>query len=310
MKKNSSIDPSVFASLGNLMIQARRLVEGVFVGLHKSPHHGSSIEFAEHKEYTPGDEIRHIDWKAFGKFDKYYVKQFEDETNLRCYLLMDTSGSMGYASPEAFSGLSKFEYATMVALSISYILLRQQDSVGLILFGQDVQSYIPPRAQSSHLQHITQTLYGVEPAGETNMSSALSLLSEIAPKRSTAFILSDFFDTTEDLSVYFRQLKGKKLDVNVMHVLDPYELTFPFDNLTFFKSMERKRKILAEPSLMKNAYIKELQRFINNLKHKCLESDVEYTLMDTGEDLTRMMITYFTARNRKGPQGLAARYTR
>lgn len=283
------MDPRLFARLGKRRFGTRRLMDGRLTGVHHSPHRGASIEFAEHKEYSPGDEIRHIDWKAVGKSDKYYVKQFEKETNLRCYLVLDGSGSMAYRS----EGMSKWDYACFLSSALAHLLLQQSDAVGVIIGGRGAPIYVPPRASASHIYNICRALEQRAPTGQVGLFPALDLLFEVASRRSQAVILSDFFDSSDDLQQHLRRLKGRRMQISVFHVLDPAELAFPFQRLTLFKAMEGSSKILAEPRLVRDVYLKALARFRGDLERTCRENDVDYQLMSTEltleESVTRFL---------------------
>src|SRR2546421_12086907 len=236
------LDPVALAKLQNLELRARTVVEGALAGLHRSPHHGSSVEFAEHKEYSAGDEIKHIDWKAYGKFDKYYVKRFEEETELRAYLLLDCSASMGYAGAGA---VSKLEYARMLAASLAYLLLKQQDQVGMVAFGERLRGYLLPRARSGHLNDLLTALDGVEAQGRTDLPRALAYLSEVVQRRALVVLFSDLLGTGDEVRHLLRGLRARKHDVVVFHLLDKDELTLPFEGTTIFESMEDDQKLLA-----------------------------------------------------------------
>ena len=213
------LDPVVLARLATLKLRVRAVAEGVLTGLHRSPHHGQSVEFAEHKEYTPGDEIRHIDWKAYGKFDKYYVKRFEQETNLRAWLLVDASGSMGYRGKD--DRLTKLEYASALAGTLAYLLVRQQDAAGLAVFSGSVVRSISPRAEPSHVTAIVETLEGLAAGGETRLGSAVDFLVERAQRRSGVFVFSDLMDRDERILKLVAELRKRKHEVTLFHVLDP-----------------------------------------------------------------------------------------
>lgn len=284
------LDPVALSRLSNLELRARAVVEGALSGLHRSPHHGSSVEFAEHKEYAPGDEIKHIDWKAYGKFDKYYVKRFEEETELRAYLLLDCSASMAYAG----AGVSKLDYARMLAASLAYLLLRQQDQVGMIAFGERLRGYLPPRARSGHLRDLLTALDGVEAAGRTDLPRALAYLSEVVQRRSLIVLFSDLLGTDEQVRHLLRGLRARQHDVVVFHLLDKDELTLPFEGTTVFESMEDERKLLADPGAVRKAYLKELHRFVDEYRVGLAEGDVEYHLVDTGRAPADVLIEFLT----------------
>lgn len=267
-----ALRPEVVARLGSLSLRARRVMEGVLSGLHRSPHHGQSIEFAEHKEYAPGDEIRHIDWKAYGKFDKYYVKQFEHETNLRAYLLVDASRSMAYAS----GAVSKFEYAQVLAASLAYLLVRQGDAVGLLTYAEGVKEYIPVRSTTAHLSEIVSALEASRAAGATDLESAVDFLAERARRRALVIVLSDLLDPDPRNLAALRRLRARKHDVAVLHLLDRAEIEFPFEDPTVFVGMEDERRVQVDPLLIRESYREEVERFVEETRRRLRESDVQY----------------------------------
>jgi uncharacterized protein (DUF58 family) len=288
------LDPLALARLSNLELRARTVVEGALAGMHRSPHHGASVEFAEHKEYSAGDEIKHIDWKAYGKFDKYYVKRFEEETELRAYLLVDTSASMGYRG----RGVSKLDWARMLAAGLSYLLLRQQDQVGMIAFGEKLRGYLPPRARSGHLADLLSSLEALEPRGATDLPRALGYLSEVAQRRSLIVLFSDLLETdgvdSGQVRHLLRGLRARKHDVVVFQILDRDELTLPFEGTTVFESMEDERKILSEPADVRKAYLRELERFVEGYRRGLAEGDVEYHLVDTSRSPSDVLVEFLT----------------
>ena len=259
------------------------------MGLHRSPLHGASVEFAEHKEYALGDEIRHIDWKVYARSDKYYVKRFEQETNLQSMLLMDASASMRYRSNDA--QLTKWEYSASMAASIAYLLLRQQDAVGLTVVTDTVKTYVPPRSRSSHLMHLCELLIESEPGkrAPTSLHAAARHLSEVFTRRGVIFVLSDFLDTDSRFFSVLKQLESRRQHVVLLHVMDPWELQFPFDEMTIFRSLESGKEILAEPRVMREAYLREVRRFVTELRTGALEAGMEYRLLDTSIPLEDAM---------------------
>lgn len=294
--KRPLLDPAVLAKLGSLKLRVRAITEGVLTGLHKSPHHGQSVEFAEHKEYTPGDEIRHIDWKAYGKFDKYYVKKFEQETNLRAYLVVDASGSMGYRGEPG--RLSKLEYASALAASLAYLLVRQQDAAGLVLVQGHVAASVPPRATANHLVPILDALESVKAEGTTRLSSAVEWIIEHAPRRSSVLVFSDLFDPEERILKKLAQLGRRKHEVTLFHLLDPAELEFPFDDPTLFLSMEDDRQVEAHGRDVKKGYLEVLGRWLDEVKRTAGEADVEYALCRTDRPLDEVLLPFLARRER------------
>jgi uncharacterized protein (DUF58 family) len=281
------IDRALLVRLAGLNLPAGQVVEGVLTGMHKSPHHGSSVEFAQHREYVPGDEIRHIDWKAFGRSDRYSIKQYEDETNLRAYLLVDTSGSMDYGR----KGLpTKLEYGSQVAAAMAWMLLRQGDAAGLLTFGSKVGHYLPPRARADHFWRIAETLEGEPVGGATNAVGALQHIAEVAGRRSLIMLFSDCFDFDPKLAALARQLRRRRHRVAVFQVLDPDELEFPFNDLTLFEDMETDERLQADPRGMREEYIKEINAFCDTLRQDLLEGDVAYHRLLTSEPVERAVL--------------------
>lgn len=287
-------DPITLSKITNLELRAKIVVGGVLSGIHKSPYKGSSIEFLEHKEYSPGDEIKHIDWKVHARTDRYYIKQFEEETNLKCYLFLDTSGSMGYKS----TGVTKLEYATTLASSLAYLLLKQSDAVGLINFSDRVLNYIPPRAHLNHLHILIDAMTGLKASGESNIAGVIGEFLEKIGRRSMVFVISDFFDNTDNIIRQLKYLQLKKNEIVLFHILDHNELTFPFDAVTFFESMEDDRRILVDPKHIREQYISALDRFIEQLKQSCLENQMDYWLIDSSTPLDQALIRFLAKRQR------------
>jgi uncharacterized protein (DUF58 family) len=290
------LDPRVLAKLGNLKLRVRAITEGILTGLHKSPHHGQSIEFAEHKEYAPGDEVRLIDWKAYGKFDKYYVKKFEQETNLRAYLVVDASGSMGYrGAPER---MSKLEYASALAASLAYLLVRQQDAAGLVVVAGQVRSALPPRATAGHLSPLVDALERCQAEGPTELGAAVDWVIEHAPRRSSVVVFSDLMDREEKVLKRLSQLGRRKHEVTLFHVLDPAELEFPFEDPTLFLSMEDERQVEANGRDMRKGYLDLFRRWLDEVRRAALESDVDYGLCRTDKPLDAVLLPFLARRER------------
>ncbi|WP_408889011.1 DUF58 domain-containing protein [Myxococcus faecalis] len=290
------LDAQTLARLKGVKLRARAVMEGVLSGLHKSPHQGQSVEFAEHKEYAPGDELRHLDWKAYGKFDKYYVKRFEHETNLRAVMVVDASASMGYQS----GALSKLEVATTLAGALSYLLVRQQDAAGLALLTGGKWKDVPPRASAGHLNVLLDTLDATAAGGTTDLGSAADHLAEVLPRRSTVIVLSDLLDEKQDALKRVLALRQRKNDVSLFHVVDPAELTFPFDDPTLFMDMEGEGRIEVNPREIKESYLEEFHAFLANVKTSCAEADVDYELVRTDEKLDDVLLRYLARRGRRG----------
>ena len=294
--RRSLLDPEVLARLGTLKLRVRAITEGVLSGLHRSPHHGQSVEFAEHKEYAPGDDVRRIDWKAYGKFDKYYVKQFEQETNLRCYLAVDASGSMGWKGAEG--RLTKLEYASSLAASLAYLLVRQADAAGLVLCGEQVVKALPPAATAGHLQPILEALEGAVPKGPTRLGAAVDWVVENAPRRAAVVILSDLFDADEKVMKKLAQLSRRKHEVTLFHVLDPAEIEFPYQDPTLFLSMEDGRSVEANGRDVGKGYRALVQEWLATVKREAAEADVDYALCRTDRPLDEVLLPFLARRER------------
>ncbi|MEP9410675.1 MAG: DUF58 domain-containing protein [Candidatus Brocadia sp.] len=285
-------DPVTLSKIASMELRAKLVVDGVLSGIHKSPYKGSSIEFLEHKEYSPGDEVKHIDWKVLAKTDKYYIKQFEEETNLKCYIFLDSSGSMGYKS----TGISKFEYAATLAASLAYLLLKQSDLVGLISFSDKVLQYIPPRSRLTHLHVLLNALTELKTAGKSDTSAVLNEFVEKIGRRSLIMVISDFFDDTKKIIHQLKYFLFKKSEVILFHILDPYELTFPFEAITFFESLEDERRILADPKSIKEQYLSEINHFIQQFKQSCFENQIDYCLIDSSTPLDQALVGFLAKR--------------
>ena len=287
-----SLDASTLAKLDGLKVRARAVVEGVLAGLHKSPHQGQSVEFAQHKEYAPGDELRHLDWKALARFDKYYIKRYEHETNLRAALVVDASGSMGYGS----GALTKLDVARTLAGALAYLLVRQQDAAGVsILQGKTVRD-VPPRAAASHLNAVLDTLEAVKAEGTTNLFSAADHLAEKLPRRALVVAFSDLFDDRQEALQRLLALRARRHDVAVFHLVDPAELSFPFDDPTLFLSMEDDRRVEVHPREIRQSYLEEFGRFLVETKEACTAADVDYELVRTDEPLDKVLLRFLARR--------------
>lgn len=287
------LDPHTLAKVKDLEVRARRIVEGFVSGSHKSPFQGVSVEFAEHRQYVAGDDVRHIDWKLYGKTDKFYLKRYEQETNLVCHLLLDTSESMKYGS----AGTSKLDYACELVAVLSHLILAQQDSVGAAFFEDKLRYFVPASSQATHLKQILHLLAICQPA---NLPSKIGpVLDELAvriKKRSLIFVVSDCFDDLESLLAGFRHLRYKRHEVVLLHLLDPAELEFPFHDVTMFRGLERFPDLLVEPRALRKAYLAEFDHFRRELQVGCQSMDVEYELVRTDEPLERFLTRYLSTR--------------
>jgi uncharacterized protein (DUF58 family) len=290
-----NFDPQVLARISSLKITAKNMVDGILTGQHRSRHKGASVEFAEYKDYSPGDEIRHIDWKVAGKTDKYHVKQFEQSTNLKCTILLDASGSMAYQSPFE-KGESKIDYASNLVAVLSYLFLKQFDAVGLTLFNDAVVQHIPPRSKASHLQHILHGLSTLSAKGVTQIENVLSGLAERLQRRSMLILVSDFLTRDQDIHKSLKLLRSRGLEVIVFHILHPDELNLPFDGDTVFESLEDDPTVGLDPIDIREEYQKAIQEKIAQLKKISNGLGVDYVFMDTSIPLKQALSYYLLKR--------------
>ncbi|WP_240907037.1 DUF58 domain-containing protein [Paludisphaera rhizosphaerae] len=289
----SYLDPQTLASVQGLDLQARLLVEGYVAGMHPSPYHGFSVEFAEHREYVPGDDVRHVDWKVWSKTDKLYLKQYEEETNLLLYLLLDTSESMSYS---AEGRVTKFKYAQFVVAALAYMILQQQDSVGLALFDDAVRRYLKPAGQPSHLKEIVHLLDVTPARDKSDLGAVLHDLSERFKKRGIVAIFSDLLDDPAKVIAGLKHFRHRRHEVIVFHVLDPDEVNFPFRDPMLFQGMEDLGEIAADPSAIAAAYRREVSAYLDELKKGCRMIDIDYVPLRTDQPLDVALSAYLAAR--------------
>ncbi len=287
-------DPQVLAKVKNLYLRARLVVDGVMVGIHPSRAKGLSSEFEGHREYSQGDDSRHLDWKAYGKFDRYFIKEFLEATNLAAYILLDASASMGYGS----QGWTKFEHGATLAASLSYLMLRQQDAVGLMTFTEKIERMIPPRAVHGHLSALLKELEERRPRGKTSGGAILQELAGSLKRRGLIILLSDLLDQPEEVLRGLRQLRAKGNDVLVFHLLDRDELDFPFTELTLFHDLEQDLKLLTDPPAIQTAYRQAIQSLIAKYRDSCASFRVDYSLFPTSLGLDRSLVRYLTWREK------------
>ena len=288
------LDPQTLASIQGLDLAARLAVEGYVAGMHKSPYHGVSVEFAQHREYAPGDDIRRIDWKVWSKTDKFYLKQYDEETNLLTYLLLDTSESMGYASE---GHVSKLQYAQLVAAALSYLVLQQQDSVSLATFNAKVDRFLRPSGQPSHLKDVLQVMSATPARQKTDLGAIFHDLAERFKKRGLIVLLSDLFDEPSRILAGLRHFRHRRHDVIVFQVLDPAELDFPFRQTTLFKGLEGLGDQLADPASLRRAYQDEVNAFCSELRKGCQSINIDYVLLRTDQSLDQALSSYLATRS-------------
>jgi uncharacterized protein (DUF58 family) len=289
----SYFDPKVLAGISNLYLRARWVVEGIMSGLHRSRAKGFSVEFEAHREYSPGDEIRRIDWKALGKFDRYFIKEYEDETNLRAYLCLDTSASMDYAS----DGVTKFDYGCTLTASLAYLILRQQDAAGLVTFSNRIENFVPPRAKRDYLTQILHALETRGPSGETNVGRILEDVAGQIKRRGLVVLVSDLLDEPEQILKGLRLFRFKGNDVIVFHVLDPAELELPFDGNIMFEDIEASDlRVVADPRVIRETYRQVVDEFVREMRKQCHDSAIDYQLISTATPLDQALASYLSWR--------------
>ncbi len=289
-------DPTALVKFGKLEVVARLVVEGYMIGQHKSPFKGTSVEFSEHRQYCPGDEIRHIDWRAFGKTGKYYIKEFEEETNLRCFLLVDGSGSMSYGE----STISKFEYSRYLAAALGYLLLSQRDAVGMITFDTKVRERIEPSASPQTFQRITSILENYEPGHETSLASVIEQFMPTIKRRSLIVLISDYFDRLESLMNAFKQFRHSRHEVILFHTVTPEEEDFPFRNPTQFRNLEQTRhRRLVDPHRLRAHYLENYSKFCSDLERGSGNLGIDYQKIVTNEPYHTALGAFLDARTRR-----------
>lgn len=286
------LHPETLQRITRLQLRARHVVEGFLSGMHRSPYFGQSVEFRSHREYAHGDDLRHVDWKVWAKQDRYYVKQFEEDTNMRCTLLVDVSASMQYGN----GPMTKYDYACTVASSLAYLLLRQQDAVGCASFDEGIRKIVPLRSKRNHLNDIVETMAADEPADKTDMGKVLSRVAENYPARGMMVLISDLFTDTEQLVKGLRLLRQQGHDVMVFHVMDDEELDFPFSGPTRFEGLESLDSLNCNPRALRDGYLEAMDRFLSETRRRCAQNAVDYRLMRTSEPLDAALTAYLSNR--------------
>ena len=275
------LHPDAIRRIASMELRARNIVEGFMAGMHRSPYFGQSVEFVQHRQYTPGDDLRHIDWKVWSRQDKLYIKQYEEDTSLRCTLLLDASASMSYGN----GSLNKFDYAATVCACLAYLTLRQQDAVGLTVFDQRIQSRLPWRSSRSHLQAIYRSLQQTTPKDKTDLKQVFREISETYPKRSLMVVASDFLGGEAQTLKSLAALKHAGHDILVFHIMDDDELDFPFNDATRFEGMESADQLTCNPRALRDGYLESLQRFLDRVRHACASAQIDYQLIRTSRSL-------------------------
>jgi uncharacterized protein (DUF58 family) len=289
------LKPEVVSKLANMDLRARLVVEGFITGLHKSPYHGFSVEFAEHRQYMPGDEIKHIDWKIYGRTDRYYIKQFEEETNLKAYLVVDASKSMDYTSG---GYVRKLEYASYLGAALAYLMIKQRDAVGLAVYDEKIREYLPPRSTKSYLNLIFKELANLEASSKTGTAPSLHEIAERIKRRGLVVVLSDFFDNPDQVVTAFKHFRHRKNEVIIIQILDPLEKSFAFGRDAVFKDMETSEEMMTQPWHIQKSYQEAMREFLDRYKKECRENDIDYLLVDTSTPFDVALLQYLTKRQR------------
>ncbi len=290
------LDPEALSRLGNLSLRARAVVEGFIAGMHQSPYHGFSVEFSEHRPYSPGDEIRLLDWKVYGRTDRFVVKQFQEETNLKAYLVVDASASMGFSSQR----LSKLEYAKHLAAALAYLMLKQRDAVGLLVFDERPRRYYPPRSVMTYLNPILTELENLQPGGQTRVGPVLHELAERIRRRGLVLLFSDLLDDPAEVLSGLRHFRHDHHEVIVFHILDPLERNFDLVGNVIFEDLETRERLGTQAAHLRRAYRQKVREFIEFLRKHCREHFIDYVLMDTSEPYDRALFEYLVKRRRIG----------
>jgi len=289
------LEPSFISKLSSLEIKAKKVVEGFMVGLHKSPYHGFSVEFSQHRPYMQGDSIKNVDWKLFGKTEKFYIKQFEEETNLLSYVLLDVSKSMDF---KYTADVTKFEYANTLAASLIYLLNKQRDAAGLVLYSDTIETYLEPKANKTYLKVLFNALVNQKLSGKTNTGKCLNNVAEKIKKRGMIIIISDFFDNLESVITALKHFHYKNNDVIVFHLLDRIESTFGFGRDAIFIDKETGEELTTQSSQIQKSYINLFDNFTNTLKSECLKYGMDYNLVFTDMTYDKALQSFFIKRSK------------
>jgi uncharacterized protein (DUF58 family) len=288
------LDPKVLAGLHNLELRARVVVEGFLAGLHKSPHRGFSVEFNDYRHYQRGDDMRHVDWRLYARSGKLYIKQYEDETNVRCMILLDTSASMAYTS----GGMSKLDYGITLASALAYFIARQRDAVGLITFDDEIREYLPAKTRQLHLMRILRALSRVQAGQKTDVVKPLTDLASSLKKKSMVILISDMLDDEERIINTLTNLRAMGNDIITFHIMDDAELNFPFNEASEFIDIENNESYITSPAAIRKAYLKNINEFLAYCKKQCQTSGIDYCLMNTREPLDQALSSYITKRSK------------
>ena len=288
------LEPAVVARMGSLELKARVIVEGFLQGLHRSPYRGFSVEFAEYRQYMPGDDPAQIDWKVYARSDRHYIRKFEEETNLPCHLLLDVSASMAYGS----AGVTKLDYARYLAAALAYLLTRQRDAVGLTAFDREVVAHFAPSTRPGHLRSLLVGLDRLVPGERTDVAGPLDRLARMLTRRGLVLVVSDLLDDPESVITGLKRVRARGMEVIVFQVLDPAERLFPFDRPARFRDLETGEEVLASPGLVRDEYVAQMTRMIERYRSELGAAGIDYVLLDTSQPLDVALMSYLSARKR------------
>jgi len=310
---NKYLKPSALAKLSNLELKAKMVVEGFMTGLHKSPYHGFSVEFAQHRQYMPGDDLKFLDWRVYARTDKFFIKQYEEETNVKGYIILDISKSMDFSYSKAKkniplsklfkkkekasnANITKLEYGSYIAASLAYLMILQRDAVSLATYDTKINKYIPPSSTNANLKTILKELANVHSENATGTAKSLNTLAEKIKRRGIIIIISDLFDNQDEVLKSLKHFRYNKNEVIVFHILDPVELSFIDGNPVRLIDSETKEEIYSRPSEIKNEYVKGMQAFVQRYKNECLKNNIEYTLLSTENPFDIALLKYLNKR--------------
>jgi uncharacterized protein (DUF58 family) len=291
-RKVREIDRRAVGKISRLQLRARLAVEGYYSGIHKSPYHGFNVEFAEYREYSPGDDLRYLDWRVLARTDRHFIKQFEAETNLSCYILLDASGSMDFTTARE----TRLDYGAGLAAALSLLMLRQGDQAGLVVFDNAVRQFIPPRGNARHFSAIVDALERLRPGADTDVAAVLHEIAERIRRRSMVVLISDLFDDPEALLNGLQHFRHRHHEVIVLHLLDDAEIEFPYDRVTLFEGMERGEEIVVDPRVVAESYRARFHRFLETLRHGCTEKNIDYQRMQLSDPFDRALTAYIGRR--------------
>jgi uncharacterized protein (DUF58 family) len=298
MPASKYLDPKILSKIGRLDLKAKFVVEGFISGMHKSPYKGFSVEFAQHRGYVPGDDLKHLDWRAYGKNERYYIKQYEAETNLVATVLLDASESMAYGSARASNKLTKLEYGKLLTAALTYLVLEQSDAVGVGIFDETVKDWIERSTRKVHLNRVCAALEKIKPQKKTGLGSTLHTVAERVRRRGIIVLISDLFDSIENIMSGVQHLRHGGHEVVVLHLLDDDEMTFPFEGMVQFKGLEIAQQVLCHPRELKKAYLQELETFLTGMRSACRKNNVDYTLINTSMPVDVSLSAYLASRAR------------